>query len=67
MLGDDVEKWTTLLNNIRQGRRTFDTSDDRKKFGAIEINYGAVKQDVYNKYDQWHKEILNKFGSKLKQ
>jgi hypothetical protein len=22
---------------------------------------------VYNKYDQWHKEILNKFGSKLKQ
>jgi dynein heavy chain 1 len=66
MLGEDVEKWTQLLNEIRQGRKTFDTSEDRKTFGAIIINYGGVKQDVNNKYDQWHKEILNKFGQKLK-
>jgi len=66
LLGDDVEKWTQILNEIRQGRKTFDTSEDRKQFGAIVINYGAVKQDVNNKYDQWHKEILNKFGNKLK-
>ena len=30
------------------------------------INYGGVKSDVNNKYDMWHKEILNKFGTKLK-
>lgn len=66
MLEDDVEKWTQLLNEIRQGRKTFDTSDDKKTFGALIINYGGVKQEVNNKYDQWHKEILNKFGSKLK-
>ena len=30
------------------------------------INYGGVKSDVNNKYDMWHKEILNKFGIKLK-
>lgn len=66
MLEDDVEKWTQLLNEIRQGRKTFDTSDDKKNFGAIIINYSGVKQEVNNKYDQWHKEILNKFGSKLK-
>jgi len=66
MLGDDVDKWTQLLNEIRQGRKTFDTSEDRKSFGTIVINYGGVKQDVNNKYYQWHKEILNKFGNKLK-
>jgi dynein heavy chain 1, cytosolic len=66
MLGDDVDKWTQILNEIRQGRKTFDTSEDRKTFGAIFINFGGVKQDVNNKYDQWHKEILNKFGTKLK-
>jgi dynein heavy chain 1 len=66
MLGEDVERWTQLLNEIRLGRKTFDTSEDRKTFGTIVINYGGVKQDVNNKYDQWHKEILNKFGSKLK-
>jgi dynein heavy chain 1 len=33
MLGDDVDKWTQLLNEIRQGRKTFDTSDDKKIFG----------------------------------
>jgi len=66
LLGDDVDKWTQILNEIRHGRKTFDTSEDKKQFGAIIINYGAVKQDVNNKYDQWHKEILNKFGNKLK-
>ena len=66
LLGEDVDKWTQLLNEIRGGRKTFDTSEDKKTFGAIIINYGGVKQDVNNKYDQWHKEILNKFGNKLK-
>lgn len=66
VVGDDVEKWTQLLNEIKDGRRTFDSSEDRKCFGAVSINYGNVKQDVSNKYDQWHKEILGKFGSKLK-
>ena len=51
MLEDDVEKWTQLLNEIRQGRKTFDTSDDKKTFGALIINYGGVKQEVNNKYD----------------
>jgi dynein heavy chain 1 len=67
MLGEDVDKWTQLLNEIRSGRKTFDTSDDKKIFGAVMINYGGVKQEVNNKYDLWHKEILNKFGTKLKQ
>ena len=65
MLGDQVDKWTQLLNEIRSGRKTFDGSDDKKVFGAIAISYGAVKGDVTTKYDLWHKEILKKFGNQV--
>jgi len=66
MLGEDVENWTHLLNDIRSGRKTFDTPEDEKQFGSIFINIGGVKQDVNNKYDRWHQDILSKFESKLK-
>lgn len=43
MLEEDVEKWTHLLNDIRHGRKTFDTPEDTKSYGAISINIGGVK------------------------
>ena len=64
-LGDSIEKCHQLLNEIRSGRKTFDTSEDQKYFGPIVIYYGAVQTKVNNKYDMIHKEILNKFGSTL--
>jgi len=48
-----------------QGRRTFDTSEDQKGFGAIVIYFGGVQDKVSNKYDSWHREILNRFGTTL--
>lgn len=53
------------MKQIRQGRKIFDTSDDYKCFGGLEISYGTVQSKVSNKYDQLHKEILNKFGATL--
>lgn len=50
------------MNEIRQGRKTFDNSEVQKPFGAIIIYYGGVQAKVNNKYDQWHRDILNKFG-----
>ena len=62
MLGENIDKWHQLLNEIRHGRKTFDNSEVEKSFGGIIIFYGGVQSKVNNKYDQWHKEILNKFG-----
>ena len=62
LLGDNIDKWHQLLNEIRAGRRTFDNSELEKAFGAIYIYYGGVQAKVNNKYDQWHRDILNKFG-----
>lgn len=42
LLGDNIEKWHQLLNEVRQGRKTFDTSDVEILFGAIVVYYGGV-------------------------
>lgn len=62
-LGDDIEKWHRLLNEIKQGRSIFDNSTTEKKFGAIIVDYRFVQVKINNKYDSWHKEILNQFGT----
>jgi hypothetical protein len=35
----------------------------QRRFGPIQIDYGTVQSKVNNKYDQWHKAILTKFGA----
>lgn len=61
-LGEDIAKWQSLLNDIKQGRSTFDNSDTDRMYGPILIDYRLVQAKINNKYDQWHQEILNHFG-----
>ncbi|MCQ2815661.1 MAG: AAA family ATPase [archaeon] len=62
-LGDDMEKWQQLMNEIKAGRKTFDNNETEKIFGSIVIDYSAVQAKINNKYDGWHKEIMAKFAS----
>ncbi|XP_017775192.1 PREDICTED: dynein heavy chain, cytoplasmic isoform X3 [Nicrophorus vespilloides] len=64
-LGDDVNKWMTILNDIKKARTTFDTSDTRREFGPVVIDFAKVQSKVSLKYDSWHKETLGKFGTLL--
>ncbi|XP_030854690.1 cytoplasmic dynein 1 heavy chain 1 [Strongylocentrotus purpuratus] len=64
-VGDDMNKWMMLLQQIRQSRTTFDNAETRKEFGPIVVEYGKVQSKVNMKYDSWHKEILSKFGNML--
>ncbi|ORZ40908.1 dynein heavy chain [Catenaria anguillulae PL171] len=66
-LGDDLHKWQSLLLEIKKARGTFDVSDTAKAFGPIIIDYEQVQAKVNAKYDQWQREILAKYGSKLAQ
>ena len=56
-----------LLQDIKQCRTTFDTSDTRRNFGAIVVDYNKVQSKVSMKYDSWHKDVLSKFGQLLGQ
>ena len=64
-LGDNLQKWTELLVEIKKARRTFDTSETSKSFGPVVINYAQVQTRVNMKYDALHKDILSHFGTKL--
>lgn len=49
----------------RKTRATFDTSDTRREFGPVIIDFAKVQSKVSLKYDSWHKDTLSKFGSLL--
>ncbi len=64
-LEDDMENWQHLMNELRAGRKTFDNSETEKQFGGIIIDYSLVQTKINNKYDTWHKEIMNQFANTL--
>uniref|UniRef100_A0A2P2HXP1 Dynein heavy chain, cytoplasmic n=1 Tax=Hirondellea gigas TaxID=1518452 RepID=A0A2P2HXP1_9CRUS len=66
-LGEDVARWMKLLQDIKQCRTTFDTSETRKSFGPVVVDYAKVQSKVSLKYDSWHKDVLSKFGQLLGQ
>lgn len=55
----------TFFCICRKSRTTFDTSDTRRAYGPIIIDYTKVQAKVTLKYDSWHKEALSKFGTLL--
>ena len=64
-LGNDLEQWLQLLGEIRKSRETFDTSEARRRFGLLTIDYEQVQMKINSKYDLWQNDILNKFAGKL--
>ncbi|KAJ8666404.1 hypothetical protein QAD02_008066, partial [Eretmocerus hayati] len=64
-LNEDITSWMRCLNDIKKTRATFDTSDTRKEFGPVIIDFAKVQSKVSLKYDSWHKETLGKFGNLL--
>ncbi|KAI9031438.1 dynein heavy chain [Hyaloraphidium curvatum] len=66
-IGDDVALWQQLVTEIKEARSTFDNSETERSFGCILVDYEQVQSKVNAKYDQWQREILNRFGVKLGQ
>ncbi|KAK5078141.1 dynein heavy chain [Lithohypha guttulata] len=64
-LGDELDLWHQLIQEIRHVRSTFDTSDVRKTFGFVTLNYEQVQSKITQKYDQWQHEVTTKFGATL--
>ncbi|KAJ2761490.1 dynein heavy chain, partial [Coemansia sp. BCRC 34490] len=65
-LGADLMRWQAILLEIRRARATFDNSETVKLIGAhCAIDYEQVQSKVNARYDNWQREILNKFGQRL--
>ena len=64
-LGDDLEQWLHMLSDIRRSRSTFDTSDPKRHFAHLTVDYEQVQVKINAKYDLWQHDILSKFASRL--
>lgn len=64
-LGDDMNKWLMILNDIRKARTTFDTNEISKTFGMLRIDFRQVQSRINSKYDAWQNEIIARFSENL--
>lgn len=64
-LGDDMQRWLQILNEIRRERATFDTTDVSKLFGLLNIDFKPVQSRINSKYDVWQNDIIQKFSKQL--
>ncbi|KAI7646355.1 Dynein heavy chain, partial [Hortaea werneckii] len=62
-IGEELDLWLQLIQEIRQKRDTFDTSGNKRSFGHLVINYEQVQSKVNAKYDQWQHDLLAHFSS----
>ncbi|VEL06840.1 unnamed protein product [Protopolystoma xenopodis] len=62
-----LQVWMNVLDEIKGMRKHFDVAETQKLFGPIIVMFGKVQSKVSLKYDNWHKDILSKFGSNLGQ
>jgi dynein heavy chain 1 len=66
-LGEDLSNWHPLLIEIKKARAMIDVSENTKEFGPVVINFSQVQNRVISRYDDLHKEILKRFGLRLKE
>nr|KAJ3421295.1 hypothetical protein HK105_003977 [Polyrhizophydium stewartii] len=64
-LGDDLDRWGHTLVEVKKARSTFDTATTSKAFAAILIDYDNIQTKVNAQYDQWQRDLLNRFGGKV--
>lgn len=60
-----LENWMMLLNQIKQSRTTFDTTETNREFGPIVVDFNAIQNKVNLKYDTLQKAIVQQFGTRL--
>ena len=61
-LGEDTIKWQALMEELKRGQSSFNTEETEIIIGSIVVDFAAVKKKVRNKYNIWHKEIMEKFA-----
>ena len=64
-LASNVPAWIACLSEMKESRKSFDTQETQRTFGAVSVDYTKVQSKVQLKYDAWHRDVLGKFGQLL--
>ena len=66
-VGNDIEKWQTLLVETSEARLALDLAATVAEFGPVAVNYNKVQSQINLKYDSWQKELQGSFATVLSQ
>lgn len=66
-VGNDIEKWQSLLLEASEARTTLDSSATVAEFGPVTVKYAKVQSQINLKYDSWQKELQSSFAAILAQ
>ena len=62
---DDLKKWQSTLNEVKEGKKPYESDVTFKCFGGLEINVEAVQNKVLSKFEQLLSEMFTIFGKTL--
>jgi dynein heavy chain 1, cytosolic len=66
-VGEDIDKWQSLLSEASEARAALDSVATIATFGPVNVRYNKVQAQINLKYDSWQKELQSSFASVLAQ
>lgn len=64
-LGMDLERWRSVLSDIRRDRAEKNSSDTTKFIGPFRFDFSAAQSKVVQRYDLWHRSLIDLFHEQL--
>ena len=61
-LGEDVIKWQALMLELKKIYNSFTTNETEKIIGSLVIDFSSMKKKVKTKYNNLHREVVEKFS-----
>jgi len=64
-IGDDMDKWISLIAEATEARTALDSVATIAEFGPISVKYDKVQSQINLKYDSWQKELQSSYSDVL--
>ena len=64
-LGTDLQKWRSVLSDIRSDRAQKNSSDTTACIGPLKFDFSAAQSKVVQRYDLWSRLLINLFTEQL--
>lgn len=64
-IGKDLNSWQEILVQVKNARSLFDISKSRLRLPGVIVDFSEVQGKVSARYDQWQKDLLQRYGSLL--
>jgi dynein heavy chain 1 len=65
MLETDLEKWRSVLSDIRRDRAQKNSSDTMKLIGPFRFDFSAAQSKVVQRYDLWYRSLMDLYTEQL--